>query len=339
MKKSGCICAVLACVIGSAGCSSNSSPTGPSSVVAQTQLKTAPTADPTATPTPQTPPPTAAGETEIAPGLFGSARGQGPTADMCSDEGYFDKAQITPSADGNFYLTFHLTKIVGNVHLNYAAFHDGQAGCHPSTALATAATGFRLVAGSTDYTAGQTATLVFRIELGHYTTGSTQYDVNINGNIFAIVFGYLKDTPTPTPVPVPDPPAVPLSTDCQAGLIFEKGHSVTLGGEGAIWTFSVAKGFGLVVSLVAYEYTSPGVFLPQTFVAGKSGTFRAGGPYSLTVPIRTAQGYQVDGLCGGFKPEALDWNVWESDYRARTMDYTYDSNNWAPANIASLMSR
>jgi hypothetical protein len=190
------------------------------------------------------------------------------------------------------------------LHLRVLAFHGRKAGCSSTEDRGTASV--IDIVGPLDYAAGTSGETTFKIRASHFTCGRVQFDVQgyEGGDIFGIignVFDYGVDcaeevaAPPPPVVPPPAPPAV-TPADCRTAL-----RNVDISRVGpnlGRLTFRIASGYANVqISLISYT-TTPGVFLPQTFFDGVSGTFNAGGTYQLTVQMPQTPGWQGDAMCG-----------------------------------------
>ncbi len=246
-----------------------------------------------------------------------------------------------------------------NYHLVAMVHHDDKAGCTATESNPRAAE----LDGTTEYPSliGGSTKAYYNSQMWGGSCGHEQFDLSVidadsGKQVFlsSLLVDKQKDCPAsahvdppPPSNPTPDPPTIPPTpptttlppatvAGCKVALI---NRSLTQVGGNAVYTFSIAPGYHLVpVSLVSYTYQIPGQFLPQTFVDGTAGNFDSGGPYHLQVSLNSYHGYQVDGLCGGFKHEDLDWPNWENDYRDRSMDWIYDTMS-APASIASYFRR
>lgn len=96
------------------------------------------------------------------------------------------------------------------------------------------------------------------------------------------------------------PPPPPATCPTSGARVIDGGLKIANGL--ATGTFSIAAGCsGVQVSLATYRTPSASFSLPQTLYQGATGTYGAGGPYTLTAPVPPCF-YQVDLVTGPVLP-------------------------------------
>ncbi len=158
--------------------------------------------------------------------------------------------------------------------------------------------------GEMDYDVGQSASTTFIVLKRDVPCGASQVDADRR---------YFDGTKQPFLAEI-----VRAERDClpppNQGCLKSIGSRSVSGGTA---TFEIQPGGLVEISFVSYRLGA--TFLPQTFIAGKSGWF---GPGVHTLTLPTDHPFQSDLYCGGYREEDLTEANFAS-YHARVIAYDF----------------